>query len=119
MKVTMSFSIEAELSGKYEAAIKEKNLKRNDIISNLISNWLKDNEIKMIKCNVCNAMYTNKLEECPQCKLKARQKTKEKKYEELKKRKEKMELWIKEGMAEQHELDILNEELEIAKKELE
>lgn len=66
MKVSRSISIDELLLMAFMEYCEQNRLDRNQVISNLIADVIK---VVFIKCDKCGSSYSNKLNDCPQCKL--------------------------------------------------
>lgn len=121
MKTSKTFSIEIGLVNNFNKTCAENTLNCNAVISKLIKEFIGEmnlDNIKMKTCGVCEAIYSGNLPECPECKLKKRIEDKQQLLEELKIKKVKMEKWLKEGKAQQNEMDIIDIEIKALEEDL-
>jgi hypothetical protein len=104
---------------KFFALIEEKRIDKNELVDHLIGSWINDQEGKLLICPVCSAQYSSKIPNgCPQCNLKKRIDEKHQSLFNLETKKNKMLQWLAEGKAQPIELEKLETEITILKREL-
>lgn len=118
MRTAQTFSIEREIANGFYGIIEEKGYNKNRVIEQLLSAYIEEHQFKMVECKECNAAYSTKLSECPQCRIGRRKQEKEELLKETEAKREKMAKWVEEGKAQQQEVDILDVEIASLKKEL-
>lgn len=69
MKVAKSFSIDNKLWNLLIDRSSKTGLKPSVIVSKALEKYFSESEYKVITCPVCGALYSNKLEKCPNCEI--------------------------------------------------
>jgi len=69
MKTSITFSVEMETVSKFISECKKLSKDKNKTIQRLMGNWLDINKAKLLTCSICNANYSDRIQECPQCKI--------------------------------------------------
>ena len=118
MKVTVTISVENDIYGRFLGVCGVEGIDKNRTIEYLMQELIEKKTTKMIVCKKCNASYTSKLSECPQCKIERNQLSKKNELKELQERRKKLAGWKKEGKAKQSEIDIVDVEIEALKKDI-
>jgi len=73
MKSSISFSLESMVIQRFQDIVNLKQLDRNKVLSDLIRDYIEDQEGQKFKikiCPVCKAQYSEKLVSCPSCAMK-------------------------------------------------